>query len=148
MHSCHSVEEPLGHLFAHTAKMHRDLFRRLAHSNGFEKGQPTALAVIVANEGISQRQLSEKLFITPASTTNLLQKLEKSGLIERRPDPSDQRAFCVYATEKGHQMDQKMKKGLNELEEVCFQNFSQEELQEFHRLLLKLHNNLYKILYE
>ncbi|SFQ30471.1 MarR family winged helix-turn-helix transcriptional regulator [Caldicoprobacter faecalis] len=135
-------DEPLGRLFAHTSKLHRDLFRKLAHRNGLEHGQPIALAVIIANEGISQRQLSEKLFITPASTTALLQKLEKAGLIERMPDPNDQRAFCIYATEKGRMVDQQMKEGLKELEEACFHNFTEQELKEFRRLLLKLHDNL------
>lgn len=123
-------EEPLGRLFVHTSKLHKDLLRKLAHKNGLEQGQPIALAVI----------------ITTASTTTLLQKLEKAGLIERKPDPNDQRAFCVYATEKGHMVDKQMKQGLKELEEACFYNFSQDELQEFRRLLLKLHDNLYSIL--
>jgi DNA-binding MarR family transcriptional regulator len=139
-------EEPLGRLFVHTSKLHKDLLRKLAHKNGLEQGQPIALAVIISHQGISQRQLSEKLFITTASTTTLLQKLEKAGLIERKPDPNDQRAFCVYATEKGHMVDKQMKQGLKELEEACFYNFSQDELQEFRRLLLKLHDNLYSIL--
>ncbi|MBM7583216.1 DNA-binding MarR family transcriptional regulator [Caldicoprobacter guelmensis] len=143
MHTCKpSPDEPLGRLFAHTSKLHRDLLRKLAHQNGLEHGQPIALAIIIANEGISQRQLSEKLFITPASTTALLQKLEKAGLIERRPDPNDQRAFCIYATEKGRMVDQQMKEGLQELEKACFHNFSEQELIEFRRLLLKLHENL------
>ncbi|MFO7295931.1 MAG: MarR family transcriptional regulator [Clostridia bacterium] len=146
MHPYHiTPDEPLGRLFADTAKLHRDLFRKLAHQNGLEHGQPFVLAIIIANEGISQRQLSEKLFITPASTTALLQKLEKAGLIERIPDPNDQRAFCIYATEKGRMVDQRMKEGLQELEKACFYNFSQQELEEFRRLLLKLHQNLYNL---
>ena len=146
MHPCSiSPYEPLGRLFAHASKLHRDLFRKLAHENGLEHGQPFVLAIIIANEGISQRKLSEKLFITPASTTALLRKLEKAGLIERIPDPNDQRAFCIYATEKGRMIDQKMKKGLQDLERACFYNFSEEELQEFRRLLLKLHENLYNL---
>ncbi|MGI6189780.1 MAG: MarR family transcriptional regulator [Clostridiales bacterium] len=138
--------EPLGRMFAHTAKMHRDLLRRLAHKNGLEHGQPIALAVISANEGISQRQLSEKLFITPASATSLLQKMERSGLVERKPDPNDQRAFCIYLTQRGHLVDKQMKKGLKEIENACLKNFSQCDIEEFRRLLSKFHNNLYEIL--
>jgi DNA-binding MarR family transcriptional regulator len=148
MHPYHSQQEPLGRLFIHTSKLHRDLFRKLSHSKGLEQGQPIALAIIASNEGISQRQLSEKMFITPASATAMLQKLEKSELVERRPDPNDQRAFCLYMTKKGHKVNQQMKEGLKEIEKACFQDFSQEELQEFRRLLLKFHDNIYKILNE
>ncbi|NLO83541.1 MAG: MarR family transcriptional regulator [Clostridiales bacterium] len=147
MNSINLEKEPLGRLFAHTSKMHRDLFRRLAHNHGLEHGQPIALAVIAANEGISQRQLSDKLFITPASATSLLQKLERAGLVERRPDPNDLRAFCIYLTQKGRLVDQQMKIGLMEIENACFGNFSQHELDEFRRLLIKFHDNLYKILH-
>jgi|LFRM01.2.fsa_nt_gb DNA-binding MarR family transcriptional regulator len=148
MHPCNLEKEPLGRIFAHTAKLHRDLLRKLAHSNGLEQGQPLALAVIAANEGISQRQLSDKLFITPASATSLLQKLERAGLVERKTDPNDQRAFCIYLTEKGHLTDQQMKAGLKAIENACSQDFSQQELEEFRRLLIKFHNNLYRILNE
>lgn len=148
METCQSQRESLVHLFIHTSKLHRDLFRKLSHSKGLEQGQPIALAIIASNEGISQRQLSEKMFITPASATAMLQKLEKSELVERQPDPNDQRAFCLYMTKKGHMVNQQMKEGLKKIEKTCFQDFSQEELQEFRRLILKFHDNIFKILNE
>jgi DNA-binding MarR family transcriptional regulator len=47
---------------------------------------------------ISPKDLAELLDISSASTTTLIDRLEKSGHIERRPHPTDRRALILMPT--------------------------------------------------
>jgi DNA-binding MarR family transcriptional regulator len=48
---------------------------------------------------VSPKDLAESLNISSASTTTLIDRLEKSGHIERRPHPTDRRALILVPTE-------------------------------------------------
>jgi DNA-binding MarR family transcriptional regulator len=60
-----------------------------------------ALVYIAANPGISLSELGKKLLCTKGNTTRLLKSLEADGLITRLTDTGDNRALCMYLTEKG-----------------------------------------------
>lgn len=51
-----------------------------------------------AGEPMTPRRLAERLGISSASTTALLDRLVRSGHIARRPHPSDRRSLVIVAT--------------------------------------------------
>ncbi|MEO7022872.1 MAG: MarR family transcriptional regulator [Leifsonia sp.] len=65
-----------------------------------------ALRYIIASTNaevaVTAGALSEHLHISTASTTKLLDRLERAGHIERRPHPTDRRAVTVAITEETH----------------------------------------------
>lgn len=63
--------------------------------------QSRVLAVIKKHGSITQGELSEILDIRPSSTSELLNKLETKGLIERKPDEKDGRINRITLTDKG-----------------------------------------------
>lgn len=65
--------------------------------------QAGILFLLNKNEGISQRELAEKIGITPPSMTVALKKLESREYILRKPDQEDQRIVRIYLKEKGIQ---------------------------------------------
>ncbi len=54
------------------------------------------------HDGMTQRELAEMLDIRSASVSELMAKMEESGLIMRTHDPSDKRALRIRLTERGH----------------------------------------------
>ena len=78
-------------------KVHRTIFSQ----QGLHPSQGIALVTIIDLPGQSQRELADRLHIERATLTGMVQKLEKGGFIERRPDPADQRILRLYPTEKG-----------------------------------------------
>ncbi|WP_431277512.1 MarR family winged helix-turn-helix transcriptional regulator [Leifsonia poae] len=60
------------------------------------------IASMNADVAVTAGALSEHLHISTASTTKLLDRLEKAGHIERRPHPTDRRAVTVAITEETH----------------------------------------------
>ena len=61
-----------------------------------------ALAVLDgAGQPLSPTTIAERLIVTTASVTSLLDTLERRGLVERRPDPTDRRRLLVAITDDG-----------------------------------------------
>lgn len=49
-------------------------------------------------------ELSERLGVHQPSVTNLVRRMETSGLVERRADQKDRRSVSVRATERGEEV--------------------------------------------
>ncbi len=52
-------------------------------------------------QGLKMRELSRRLMVTGGNVTGLTDRLVAEGLVERRDDPSDRRAFTVALTADG-----------------------------------------------
>jgi DNA-binding MarR family transcriptional regulator len=52
-------------------------------------------------EGLKMRELSRRLMVTGGNVTGLTDKLVAEGLVERRDDPNDGRAYTVLLTAEG-----------------------------------------------
>jgi len=63
---------------------------------GITRAQWAVLVRVDRAEGLNQSELAEVLDLQPITLTRLLDKLCDSGLIERRPDPSDRRAKRLF----------------------------------------------------
>src|SRR3979411_495308 len=63
--------------------------------------QLDVLSRVGASEGISQQRLADALLVTKGNVCQLLDKMEMSGLLERRPD---KRVNRLFLTEQGRQV--------------------------------------------
>ena len=59
-------------------------------------------------EGLSQQQISEKLVVTKSNMVGLLDRMERSGLVERRVHPTDRRYHCVVLMLAGKKILEKV----------------------------------------
>jgi DNA-binding MarR family transcriptional regulator len=55
-------------------------------------------------EGLSQAQLSSMMLVNRANITSLVDRMEKSGLVERTDSPTDRRYNIVRLTAKGKKL--------------------------------------------
>ena len=61
-----------------------------------------ALAILDgAGQPLSPTAIAERLIVTTASVTSLLDTLERRGLVERQPDPTDRRRLLIVITQEG-----------------------------------------------
>lgn len=65
---------------------------------GMTRAQWAVLVRLDRCQGLNQSELAELLDLQPITLTRLLDKLCDSGLIERRPDPTDRRAKRLFLT--------------------------------------------------
>jgi DNA-binding MarR family transcriptional regulator len=62
------------------------------------------LNVVDLIEGSAQQSIGEAIEVPPSRMVALVDELERRGLIERRPDPSDRRIRALYLTRKGRRL--------------------------------------------
>jgi len=138
----HPWRKTTGHLFAQTSKLFRTRAHALLGEIGLCRGQPFALYALWEEEGITHSELAERLNVTPATITNMLKRMEKAGLVERRPDAEDQRVSRVYLTDAGRDIREAVEGMWRELEERTFSGFGSEERESLERSLLRMQENL------
>src|SRR5689334_18003827 len=90
----------LGFLISDVSRLLRRDFDRRAHHLGLSQAQWRVLARLTRCEGINHASLAEQLEIQPISLTRLIDRMQASGWVERRPDPKDRRALRLFLTPK------------------------------------------------
>jgi len=120
----------------------RQLMSRKLGEHGAHPGQAFCLRELARNDGITQRDLAEQLKVTRPTVTVMLQKMEKSGLIERRSDERDQRYTRIYLTEAGATLHREMRRMLDEMVAEVIGPLSEKDQAELVRLLDALNDNI------
>ena len=123
-------------------KLYRHNVDQLIEKYEVYPGQPPALLKIAEQDGIIQRQLADYLQVTAPTLSVMLKRMEKSGLIERRPDERDHRSVRVYLTAKGKEASGAVRVALQVVDEKMVANFTAEEREMIHRLLQTMKTNL------
>jgi DNA-binding MarR family transcriptional regulator len=75
-------------------------FRKEMKKLGFGAGDYAFLAILFIKEGLSQDELSRRMRVDKSYTAKTIVKLEKIGMVERRPDPEEYRIKRVFLGEK------------------------------------------------
>jgi len=63
--------------------------------------QYAALCVLWEGDGQTGAELGARLVIDSATMTGVIDRLERAGVVERRPDGDDRRIYRLYLTERG-----------------------------------------------
>ena len=127
------------HQLMHLSRYHAVLRMEDMELNPSQAG---ILFILNSHGRLSQRQLAQKIGITPPSMTVTLRKLEELGFIHKEPDEKDQRIIRIRLSEAGKECIEKLKSIMDEMEEILYQGFSVEEKLLFRRLILEMRENL------
>ncbi|KAB3524965.1 MarR family winged helix-turn-helix transcriptional regulator [Alkaliphilus serpentinus] len=109
---------------------------------GVGSGQYTILLVLYKKDGISQEDLANHIRMDKANIGRGIKKLMEHGLIIRKTNPNDQRAYCVYLTDKGWEIQPKVYEVLTNWLRVLVKGFNEEEIQMSQELLQRMFQNL------
>ena len=135
-------KDNLGFRLAQVYRAHRSIVRRRFSTLGVQRGQPPLIMILYKQDGLTQTELVDKLCVTPATISNMVKRLERSGFVTRKGDPADERISRVYLTEAGRAMQKKMRENINEIEEHTFQGFTTEEKATLHSFFARIMDNL------
>jgi DNA-binding Lrp family transcriptional regulator len=91
---------------------------------------------------MSQGDLARSMHISPASVTNMLQRMERDGWIERKRDEADQRVVRVHLTAKANDTRIQAKRVFRELENALNSVYTPEEQSTLKQLLTRLYEHL------
>jgi|JRYF01.1.fsa_nt_gb DNA-binding MarR family transcriptional regulator len=88
----------IGFLVADTARRLRSAFAGRLQGTGLTLAQARVLLHVAREPGMRQVELADLLEVAPITLARLMDRLEGHGLVERRPDESDGRAYRIFAT--------------------------------------------------
>ncbi|WP_426997150.1 MarR family winged helix-turn-helix transcriptional regulator [Pseudarthrobacter sp. N5] len=74
---------------------------RLARELDVSVAELNALAFVRDGGHLTPKQLSRDLHITTGSVTSMIDKLERSGFLQRKPNPADRRSLLLQLTPAG-----------------------------------------------
>ncbi|MDU2242041.1 MAG: MarR family transcriptional regulator [Paenibacillus sp.] len=98
------------------------------------RGQGKILSILQQTPHISQKELVRQLDMRPQSASEMIQKLEKKGFIERYKSEEDQRVMMITLTKAG----QVLLNQNGDFQPVFLNVLTMEEKQQFDRILEKL----------
>lgn len=127
-----------------TDKMHRFMIDSHVKEIGIHRTQHRIL-MHLARDGMlpSQKELADRLDITPAAVTGALKKIEQDGYVERTLG-QDSRYNELKITKKGIDMVNRTREIFAAADTAMFDGFTDEELDTYISCLEKLQANIKK----
>lgn len=96
---CRTMSDSLGFLISDVSRLMRRRFDERARAIGVTRAQWRTLVVLSRNEGINQGGLADLLEVEPITLCRMVDRLAEAGLVERRRDPADRRAWRIHLTD-------------------------------------------------
>ena len=94
----------MGFLIGDVSRLMRRRFDERARAIGVTRPQWHTLTKLSRVEGINQGGLADLLEVEPITLCRMIDRLEEAGLVERRRDPNDRRAWLIFITDKARPM--------------------------------------------
>lgn len=136
------MSETIGFLIHDTARLfRRELNERMRHS-GVTALQWRLLAYLARNEGTNQIKLAEFLEVEPITLSRMIDRLADAGLLSRRRDPADRRAWCLYLEAKSLPLIDELRAAATELAETAQEGLDADERQQLASLVERMRQNL------
>jgi MarR family transcriptional regulator for hemolysin len=119
-----------------------DHFDRKLRAEGGTRATWSVLELLIAHGPMPQRDLARLLGIEGPTLTNQVDRLVRSGLLERRPEPNDRRIARVALTEDGRALYQRLAVVVKQTKDDVMRGLSPREMDQLMRLLDLLEANL------
>lgn len=131
-----------GFLLTDSARLLRKLIDRRLQPLGLSRAQWSILAILSNRDGLSQSQISDELEIEKSTTGRLIDQVEKSGWIERRPIPGDRRLWGIHLTDRARQLIAEVESIILQTRAEMLHGLSAEQQQCLSELLQTVKANL------
>src|SRR5258708_34170221 len=105
------IDRTYGLLIARVALIHSTSVSEYLAKHNLYVGQEMLLKCLWNQDGLSQKEIADLMGIQPATATRMVIRMERSGLVERRTDPEDQRVSQVYLTDFGRSLQGAVEEG-------------------------------------
>mgnify|MGYP001429397233 FL=1 len=136
------LDRSLGFLLNDVARLMRTRFDRQARDLGLTRAQWRVMMYLRRHEGARQNELATLLEVENVTLGRHIDRLEESGWVERRSDPTDRRAWRLYLDEKSRPILDKLAVVLIETRETALSGFNADERDTITKTLIRMKYNL------
>jgi DNA-binding MarR family transcriptional regulator len=132
----------IGYLLADNSRLARWAFDQQVREIGVTGPQARLLLILSRSSGQNQGYYAEKLEVEPITLCRMVDRLEEAGMVERRRDPADRRAWQLHLTPKSQNIVAKLQLSVDALVDDMLCGLNSGEREEFARLLTAVGTNL------
>jgi len=125
-----------------TYRAMRRYYDRRASALGVTTAQWRVMAWLGHTPGLKQVELAERLDVEPITAGRIIDRLEEAGLVVRKADPVDRRAWRVELTEKAGPIFARLTDLAEEMSDDAFADFDIEELEGMRAGLARMRDNI------
>ena len=129
-------------LVALVCQAYRSLSDSFFDRIGMHRAQAKVLCRLYVQDGMTQSEIGEQLSVQGATVTNMLQRMEETGLITRRRDPDDNRLVRVYLSEAGRENELTITEQFSKLESTVFLGIDEGDRALFRQVLRQMLHNM------
>ncbi|MCU4177918.1 MarR family winged helix-turn-helix transcriptional regulator [Bosea sp. BH3] len=94
------------------------------------------LSTLTEQEGISQSELAQRLYVTKGNVSGLVDRLVQAGLVERRAIAGDRRSYAMHLTPEGRRLAEAGIAAQRDFVASTLGKLQQEDLTELDRLVV------------
>lgn len=134
--------ENLGKLNAAIYRSMQSILNLKLQDTEIRSGQYDFFFVICKRQGLTQKELTEHMFVEKSTTAKAVKDLEKKGFIRRVKDKDDGRRELLYLTDKGRGLEEKVKCIYHESVKHAASTLSPDEDRILLELLTRVLDNL------
>lgn len=136
------MDENIGTMLAQVSRLLRRSFDERARGIGVTRPQWQVLSLLSFNGGINQGGLAELLEVEPITLGRMIDRLQDAQMVERRPDPTDRRAWRLFLTEKGQKLLDELRPFAFETYEMALEGVSEDDRAAMMSVLARMRSNL------
>src|ERR687888_2737878 len=139
----YDFQNSVGFIVNRTAKAFVKAFdSELRDKVGVTFGQWKVIVMLVNQNGLTQKEIAEKLALEGSTLIPIIDKMEKEGLVVRRVDSSDRRNNRIYRTEKADALWDRMVECATKVRQVSVKDISEKDISIMRSVLDKIWQNL------
>lgn len=126
-----------------TIEMMRCVYHSLFEQYGISEPKFSVMLLLYGEpQGMPLCDIGEKMLVSRANMTGLIDRMEKEALVEKCLNPTDKRSTIAKLTEKGHELFNSVKDNHIIFSRQLTESLSDNEKEELNRLLEKLQNDI------
>jgi MarR family transcriptional regulator for hemolysin len=135
----------LGFLIHDVSRLRRIAFDLLMKPMGVTRSQWWVLAYVSRHDGMMQTELAALLDVGKVTLGGLVDRLESSKLVERRPDPSDRRAKRIHLTAAAQKLLMDMRNAEDRMNARILRGISAKQRSDLTEMLTRIKDNLAEV---
>jgi|EndMetStandDraft_6_1072998.scaffolds.fasta_scaffold32979_2 DNA-binding MarR family transcriptional regulator len=136
------MSDSLGFLISDVSRLMRRRFDERAREVGATRAQWRTLTTLSRHEGLNQGALADLLEVEPITLCRMIDRLEESGLVERRRDPADRRAWQLFLTDKSKPILDDLRSMAEDLFDQVLQGIDEPDRAALGKTLQRMRANL------
>jgi len=140
----YSIEKSVGFFIYRTALLMKSALQRTLKEEGFNitAEQWAILRVLWEEEGLSQKEIGDRLFKDKPNVTRIVDALERKRLLFRQAVHNDRRKYALYLTKEGKKLQAELLPIAQQMIEKATNSLTKSDLETLQNLLNIIYGNL------